>query len=694
MRILLFLILSYFCLSEAFSFSIVVDTLPKKLDTFWKYHPGDNLSWAEKNFDDNKWMKRKTNFSVEKDSFPGIGWFRIQLEVAPSLYGQNLAMDVKQDGASEIFLNGRLVKTLGKISSNPLEEITYTPSGIPILLQFDSLPVQVLAVRYSHQNAIANFKKYRSSDHGFSMTIEDNYEKNLNTSLEQIKVIIFIFIILTGFFFALSFVHFIFFLFNRRKYNSLFYSVFVLCFGILCWIGYIIAISNDPLWKDAAEYYIFFPTALLFPSVAAMLYFSFYNERKNGFLIHAALTMITVLAYYLHELAGIILLLFSLFFALADSLRITVLAIKNKKQGAWIVGSGAMFFILFFAGLVFSGLINGNIEINDSSAAGTVLIIMLLFSLISIPVAMSIYLSQDFALTNKRLIEEEKEKQQLIAEQKEQLEIKVTEQTAEIRAQKEELQLKNEEVFSSIRYARRIQKSFLPPNNAVKNVLSDAFVLYKPKDIVSGDFYWTAIEGDNFLYATADCTGHGVPGAFMSLIGTSFLNKIVLERKVTRPDLILNELRENIIGALNPEGIEEEAKDGMDITLCSLNLKTLELEFASAFNGLYLVRNNELQDIKGDKFPVGKYDSDNKPFNLHKIQLQKNDNIYTFSDGYADQFGGSEGKKLKTLNFKKLLMSIQDKTMDQQSLILNNHFEEWKGSLEQVDDVCVIGVRI
>jgi serine phosphatase RsbU (regulator of sigma subunit) len=226
------------------------------------------------------------------------------------------------------------------------------------------------------------------------------------------------------------------------------------------------------------------------------------------------------------------------------------------------------------------------------------------------------------------------------------------------------------------------------------------FILYKPKDIVSGDFYHALAHknpGSNkeiFYLCTADCTGHGVPGALMSMIGISNLNESIIEKNLEHPHEILENTRKGIIASLNPEGSEEESKDGMDCVLCAYNFKEMKLEFAAANNPLWLFRDSLLHEYKPDKIPVGKYGDENKPFTLQTIELIKGDTIYTFTDGYADQFGGPKGKKFKYAQLKELLLSIQDKNMEEQSQILNQKFEDWKGNLEQVDDVCVIGVRL
>ncbi len=226
------------------------------------------------------------------------------------------------------------------------------------------------------------------------------------------------------------------------------------------------------------------------------------------------------------------------------------------------------------------------------------------------------------------------------------------------------------------------------------------FIFYKPKDIVSGDFYHAlshfhkTIDREVFYLCTADCTGHGVPGALMSMISISRLNESIIEKQLIHPDEILNNTRDGIIASLNPEGSTEESKDGMDCVLCAFDFKNNILEFAAANNPLWLVRDKQLIEFKADKMPVGKYAGQMLPYTLQKIELQKGDVIYTSTDGFPDQFGGEKGKKFKSANFKKLLLSIHEMSMEKQKEILNETFENWKGELEQVDDVCIIGVKV
>ena len=338
--------------------------------------------------------------------------------------------------------------------------------------------------------------------------------------------------------------------------------------------------------------------------------------------------------------------------------------------------------------------------------------------------------------------------------------------------QKAVIALKNKDITDSINYAVRIQQAILPSEDFTNEILSEHFILFKPKDIVSGDFYWAARIKNWLIVAAVDCTGHGVPGAFMSMLGVAFLNEIVTKEEVTQANQVLNELRENIISSLQQKGIEGEAKDGMDMSLIVIDTETNKLQFAGANNPLYIIRNNEksplkkggalaggsqvypvgkndriggdvsplyiisnneksplikggalaggsqgdvspktknlsgfgepdsvsnekhiLYEVKGDKMPIGIHEV-MKEFTNNELQLQKGDTLYIFSDGYPDQFGGEKGKKFKYKPFKESFLSIQAQTMEEQKEILAQTFEDWKGDLEQLDDVVVIGIRI
>jgi serine phosphatase RsbU (regulator of sigma subunit) len=260
-----------------------------------------------------------------------------------------------------------------------------------------------------------------------------------------------------------------------------------------------------------------------------------------------------------------------------------------------------------------------------------------------------------------------------------------------IEEQKQLVDIKNKEILDSITYAKRIQEAILPPITDINNLLKDSFVIYKPKDIVAGDFYWLEPKNDIILFAAADCTGHGVPGAMVSVICNNALNRSVREYHLTDPAEILDKVRELVIETF--EKSDQEVKDGMDIALCSLNFSTKKLAFAGANNPVYIVRNGRLTETKGDKQSIGRFAGSNA-YQLHNFDLEKGDCIYIFSDGYADQFGGEKGKKFKYKQLKEVLVSIHQHTMEEQHKIIDKTFDNWKGDLEQIDDVLMIGVKI
>lgn len=266
-----------------------------------------------------------------------------------------------------------------------------------------------------------------------------------------------------------------------------------------------------------------------------------------------------------------------------------------------------------------------------------------------------------------------------------------------IKNQKIEVETKNAEITDSINYARKIQNAILPSTYAIKKLLPDSFIFYKPKDIVSGDFFWIEEKENTILFAAVDCTGHGVPGAMMSVLGYNILSQAVKERSLINPSDILKHLDKGVNQMLQQNTEENAIKDGMDLALCSLNPSTLELQFAGAYNPLWIIKHStqELLEIKGDKKPIGANTEGEKGvFTNHPVQLEKGDCIYIFSDGYADQFGGMKGKKFMYKPIKALLASIHSKPMPEQMNLLEKNLKEWQGSLEQVDDIIVIGVRV
>jgi len=281
------------------------------------------------------------------------------------------------------------------------------------------------------------------------------------------------------------------------------------------------------------------------------------------------------------------------------------------------------------------------------------------------------------------------EKNKLISEQKD--EIQLQKEIAE--SQRDQITYQKKHITDSIEYALRIQSALLPGLELFSDKI-DHFVLYKPRDIVSGDFYWVSEVSDNRqIIIAADCTGHGVPGAFMSMLGVSFLNEIILSKGIIQPDLILNNLREDVMRSLKQTKSDGGVKDGMDMCICLLDMENKSLQFAGANNPLWIISEGELTEIKGDKMPVAVHERMN-PYTNHWVDLKKGDTFYIFSDGFVDQFGGPNQKKFLSKNFKKVLAELQNKSMLDQGAELDKIFEDWRKDVEQIDDVTLIGVRV
>ncbi|NOZ47713.1 MAG: DUF4154 domain-containing protein [Chlorobi bacterium] len=330
------------------------------------------------------------------------------------------------------------------------------------------------------------------------------------------------------------------------------------------------------------------------------------------------------------------------------------------------------------------------------------LIIYLFAAFILLLVAFVIFIYRSYKIkkrVNKKLAEQNTailEQNEEILQQKEE----ILAQRDEIEAQRDKILIQNVEIKDSILYARRIQNAILPGESFINTILSEYFIFYLPRDIVSGDFYWIIKKKNKIIIAVADCTGHGVPGAFMSMLGVSFLNEIIGKNDYSASQ-ILDALRAKVKITLSQTGKKDEAKDGMDMVICILDEQEKILQYAGANNPIYLVRNGELIKYKPDKMPIGIFIKDDIPFTNQLIELQKGDCFYMFSDGFVDQFGGEKGRKFNSKKFKELLCSIYYKNMNEQEQDIKNTFLNWitnknqpDGKYQQIDDVLVVGVKI
>lgn len=275
--------------------------------------------------------------------------------------------------------------------------------------------------------------------------------------------------------------------------------------------------------------------------------------------------------------------------------------------------------------------------------------------------------------------------------QKQKANVLLGRQNNEIREKKAIIEEKQKEILDSITYAKRLQEAILPPVDSLNKYFESVFIYYQPKDIVAGDFYWMEHKNNFTFIAAADCTGHGVPGAMVSVVCSNALNRAVLEFNITDPGKILDKTRELVLETFSKS--DKDVKDGMDISLLSINNKTKEFKWAGANNPLWFIENGSLTEITADKQPIGKSDEP-KPFTTHSLTLNKNSSVFLFTDGFADQFGGPKGKKFKYKEFQTILVQNSSLSSNELCEKLKTAFTEWKGNLEQVDDVCIIGIRV
>lgn len=281
---------------------------------------------------------------------------------------------------------------------------------------------------------------------------------------------------------------------------------------------------------------------------------------------------------------------------------------------------------------------------------------------------------------NKNLIEDLKEANQ-------NLEQKVNERTRQIEQQRMN-------ITDSIHYASRIQSALMLPSEELDRLLPSHFILNEPKDIVSGDYYWVSHKNNRMIVAVADCTGHGVPGAFMSIMGINFLNEIVNKTETIRANEVLNKLREQLIKSLGQTGQMDETKDGMEMALCVVDFDSKKLQFSGAFRPMYLISNEELIVINGDRMPIGFYNEEEVTFTNKEVQFKENDIIYLLTDGYVDQIGGPRRKTFKSKNLKQLLKEIYKKPMKEQKSLLEKEYKAWRGDIEQIDDIMIMGIKL
>ncbi len=683
--------------------SILLEKDPNRIA--WLYYSVDVPENSLVNLDEEKWIILLPTFS-EKDTklnFVSPCWFRIHLKI-DTLQGKVLGMILDHRGASEVYIDGKLAQQFGVVSGDEKIERAFNPTESPVEIQLPDSGYVSVAIRYSNTHASYTYANDGYRQPGFSArfqryaeALSDNFSKKLPNL-----------IVATGlgmFFFTLGLVHLILFIYYRSRKVNLHYAGFCLIISLLVFNGLIIGDSEDIATANKLRYFGFFLSNVFFfllPYLVASI-FEYGNHRVFryfGLLVLFNLVLSFFLPDYSVTMFGIIIpitIILTFYFLIK--------AFRSGKKDVKIIFFGFGFFILMFSVFTISAFFKRSIVISDYSFLSALILLSVFLAVISIPVSMTFLLAKEFARTSKTLeiklievetlsaktIEQEKEKQRILSNQNEILEQQVKERTKEIELQKKIIEEKNKDITDSINYAQRIQQSVLPTEKEIKEIFPDSLVLFKPRDIVSGDFYQFKQKDDYKFAILADCTGHGVPGALMSMIGSNLLKQIIMERGIFIPDKILTELHREVKATLR-QGSAFQSHDGMDITICMHKGK--DFYISSANRPVYMFIDNEFKEIKPDKKSIGGAStSDIQEFTLHHLTVQSPLTVYMFSDGYADQFGGPEGKKFKLKRLQQLITEICTKPFSEQTHILNSTFTDWRGLVEQVDDVSIIAIR-
>lgn len=433
--------------------STITDTIPLHLKTVWKYHQGDNMEWAKHDFDDTDWDTLDIGLDlneIPKETFKGNCWFRLRVVIDSSLVNQPLGLIISQTGASEIYIDGKLLHQFGKVGLNKTEEKPFSPDEIPIGIVFDQREYHFIAIRYSNHRYLENYKNYEENKAGISIVINElNETVAKETQLQNITL--FTFVLLFGILFTLSFVHFLLYLFYKKHIVNLHYSLFTLFFSLLFLGSALLQIIHIPSIQLFIGYYIYMLIPLMLFMLITFLYSLFYKTFPKIFWVAVLLTFFPLLFFFVKIGRNELVITAQALFVIIEAVRVISRAMIKKYKGANILGLGIFCFALFVIGIVVLAYFVGDpINITISGPLGLLLALLVVLALLSIPISMSVYLAKDFATINSAL-ENEKEK----------LEQRVIERTAEVVSQKELVEEKNNEIIASIRYAKRIQDALM-----------------------------------------------------------------------------------------------------------------------------------------------------------------------------------------------------------------------------------------
>lgn len=518
-------------------------------------------------------------------------------------------------------------------------------------------------------------------------------------------------ILILFFYLAIGIVLLILFLFHKQSLENFYFSFFCILYSLS---------HVDDLFSFSSFISALFSSLSAFSMGFLVTYLSIVLidkiRSKKALIVFSIILFLLIIGqsvFQYYKVSSLIKLACGIYLAYNFKIGIPLL-FKGSSKKKWEVKFikygffSALFFIfgIFILTIIVIAFITKNNFYINSPMLSVPLEATRIVGLLIIPLTIAVIIGKRNGLNQQELtlqlseikvlseqnLQKEKEKQIILSEQNRMLEEKVQERTLDLQHEKKIVETKNQEIVDSIEYALRIQTAILPPLRVVKQYLNDSFILYKPKDIVAGDFYWMETIDDLVLFAACDCTGHGVSGAMVSVLCNNALNRAVREYNLLQPAAILNKTTEIVIESFSKS--EEEIKDGMDISICAYNIKTRTLEWAGANNPLWLIKDGEFVEIKGDKRSIGMYE-DIRPFTNHQLTLGEGDIIYIFSDGYADQFGGENGeRKLTKRGFKELILSIQNISMQNQGKVLDKFTTDYRGTGDQTDDILVMGVKL
>jgi serine phosphatase RsbU (regulator of sigma subunit) len=654
--------------------------------------------------------------SANEINFTGNGWYKLYFKMPVDHIGKIYSLTYSQMGASEIYYDGQLLRAFGLIGANGKTKTSkkIMQEHVPYFVG-DTL-VHCFAIRYSFSDYNTLYKKFKHVEVGPYVV----FSKSVNGVESQTPEIIYnAAAMLAAFFIALFMIHLLIYLFYKEKIFNLFYSLFLLCLSLSFFEIYYLRFIEEPgtyLWVSQFDS-LFFPGCCFF---LVTLLNRLMNVKRTRhyiffFILFILLIIDTIFLWGFGDMITVSIVFYTYFNTLAHS----IVGIRRKIPSAKFLGWGILSFtIAIILGIVIVALMT-TILSNSYLVETTLLVILIIdimVAILSIPISMTAYLAYDFAQTNKSLsdklreneelnrksLEQEKEKQEILENQNKVLETQVQQRTKEIGEQNKVLEHQKKEITDSINYAKRIQQALLPNMESIKKALPNSFVYYVPKDIVSGDFYFfnslskTESNPDRYkkneegglFIAAADCTGHGVPGALMSMIVHEKLENAV--KFYSEPAEILHSINKQVKDALKQHQTDA-SRDGCDIALCKIQNTTLS--YAGAYRPLYLFyKDGTFEEIKATKTAIAGLTPYDQKFDQHQFDTTKLKAIYMFSDGFADQFGGQKSKKLTTKKFKELLHSIVNLPIKEQNDQLESFFNNWRGNVEQIDDVLVIGI--